>query len=108
MYEVTNTESGEGNVYPIIFIYLATEDMLPELIRKYQVVNEPVFYSTTNYAAGIDDPLVFDAFDRINRNSDQKMEDRFEMFAKGDYSALSEPGILLNTSFLTDSGWYTD
>ncbi len=108
MYEVTNTESGEGIVHPIILIYLATEDMLPELIRKYKVVNEPVFYSTTNYAAGIVDPLVFDAFEWINSNSDQKMEDRFTAFSTGDYGALSEPGIMLNTSFLTDSGWYTD
>ena len=111
MYEVTNPETGEGIVHPIVLLTIGNFDdpkITQGLISSYQAVHEPIFYTQPKYPDGIFDPMVQNIFNKFN-SSGKNMESRIRDFMGGDYSAFSEPGLAIMTAFLTEgTDWYED
>lgn len=103
MYEVTNTETGEGVVHPIVTLLVTREDHARGLVEDYQAVNEPIFYTSENWPSGNVDPVVAESFSKFF-----DIDERQEAFFRGDYGALSERGLLVISDAPTRTSWYTD
>lgn len=110
MYEVTNEETGEGIVHPVVLISLinveSSENSFQRYFDKARTMNEPIFIVDYINPAGFDDPLVRRAFENFDRTG-RKMENRFEDFSNGNFGSLSAPGLILLTETL-DISWLKD
>jgi len=111
MYEVTNPDTGEGIVHPVILLTIGSFDdpkTRQVVADGYNEKHEPMFIIEPKYPDGYEDPMVKNLFQQINR-SDRNMDSRTEDFVAGKYGSLAVPGLALMTDFNdTAAGWRKD
>jgi len=99
-------------VYPVITLGLANYDnsaVVARTIRIYtEEMNEPIIFSLPTYASGHNDPVVENSYNKFNY-SGEDMPSRMTRFMNGDYSALSEEGIVVLGGTLSgEANWFND
>lgn len=95
-----------GGIPPGINEYIPVpnpDSIIGSAIRmwKNDMNTTPIVASTITQLTLSEDPLIRKVFDKY-----QDMPDRFQRFANGDLSALSQPGIIVNTEIFSGSGLY--